>query len=355
MGTLDWRGVNLGILFRKKDFTITEPGISKVEKIKIGGIDQYILIQSEDISNPVLLMIHGGPGLPIPGVSNRSKDYAVATSTKELIKHYTVVFWGQRGTGKSARNTPKDSFTIDQFVSDAKEVVQYLKSKFDHNKIYLSGYSWGTVLGLRLAYENPEDFHAYIGISQIVDWSENDALCLEWTLNKAREKNNQKAIQELTSCGQPPYIESTKQWGTLRKWMARYNSMVYSDHEVKHPGMRLGISIILSSPDYSIKDIMNTARGFQRCYTQRMIEDIAKLHFKKTIDKIEIPVIFIHGKKDVHLFGELVDQYYTALDAPAGKQLFWMEKSSHMFHPDDAREIEKILIQIVAENNDRDE
>ncbi|GIO41591.1 hypothetical protein J41TS4_13490 [Paenibacillus apis] len=43
----------------------------------------------------------------------------------------------------------------------------------------------------------------------------------------------------------------------------------------------------------------------------------------------------------------LEEKYYNSLVAPAGKQLLWMEKSSHMFHPDDAREIENILLNIL--------
>ena len=341
----------MAVLFPKKDFIISETGISKVEKVKIGGIDQYLLIQTEDISNPVLLILHGGPGLPLPGVSSRSRDYVVATTTKELIKHYTVVFWDQRGAGKTFNsNTSKDSFHVDQYILDSKEVVRFLKKEFNKNKIYIAGYSWGTILGLRLVHENPEDYHAYIGISQIVNWADNDALCLQWTLDKAKNKNNQKAIDELTNCGYPPYTKSVKQWGTLRKWMGRYNSMVYSDHNVKHPGMKLAIDLMLRSPDYSIKDIVNTIRGFQRSYTQRIIEDFAEIDFNKTIDKIDIPIVFIHGRKDVHVYGELTDKYYNMLVAPAGKQLFWMEKSSHMFHPDDAKEIENILINILNPN-----
>ncbi|MEC0094354.1 alpha/beta fold hydrolase [Paenibacillus macquariensis] len=124
----------------------------------------------------------------------------------------------------------------------------------------------------------------------------------------------------------------------------------YSDDNVKHPGMRLALDLMLRSPDYSIKDIFNTIRGFQRSYTQRIIEDFAEIDFSKTIERIDIPVVFIHGRKDVHVYGELTDKYYNSLVAPAGKELLWMEKSSHMFHPDDAKEIENILINILNSN-----
>ena len=56
-------------------------------------------------------------------------------------------------------------------------------------------------------------------------------------------------------------------------------------------------------------------------------------------------------EKDVHIFGDLVEDYFNELEAPAGKQIFWLDKSSHMFHPEDAKEIENILISIASQNH----
>lgn len=98
---LNKRGDFLMKLFKKADFTISEKGISSIEKMMIGGVEQHILIQTEKPGSPVILFIHGGPSMPVPGVSNRGTDYALIITTKELIKHFTVVFWDQRGTGKS--------------------------------------------------------------------------------------------------------------------------------------------------------------------------------------------------------------------------------------------------------------
>src|SRR5690606_29217739 len=84
-----------GVLFFRKryDFVIGENGINTVEKVRIGGIDQTILIQGEDVTRPVLLLLHGGPSMPIPGVSSRGMDYTIATNTRELVKNFIVVFW----------------------------------------------------------------------------------------------------------------------------------------------------------------------------------------------------------------------------------------------------------------------
>lgn len=335
-------------LSKKRDFEISETGISTVEKLNIGGIEQTILLQAEHIDKPVLLFIHGGPSMPLPGVSCRSRDYTVATSTKELIKHYVLVFWDQRGTGKSYHpSIPKESMNLSQFISDAEELVDYLRSRFNQHKIFIAAHSWGSVIGLSLAVKIPDKLHAYAGISQIVNWPENDRLCREWAINEAKKRGNKKAVAELTLLGEPPYTKSLKQWGQLRKWLMKYNSMVYTDKEIHHPRLIDAMKIMLYSPDYTLKDIYNSFyKGFMFSYTQQMIEDFSTVNFLNTVKNTDIPIYFIHGRKDVHVYGSLVQKYFDQLNATKTKELFWVEKSSHMFHPDDAKKIENILISM---------
>jgi pimeloyl-ACP methyl ester carboxylesterase len=331
------------------DYTIPEGGISTLETVTLGGVEHSMLIQAENPNNPVLLFLHGGPGMPMPGVSCRGRDFTGAMSTKELVKHFVLVYYDQRGTGKSfSTRIDPASMRVEQFISDAEEMVHYLTQRFHQDKLYLAGHSWGTILGLALAARIPEKLFAYVGISQIVNWTKNDILCREWIIEEATRWGDSKAILELESVGLPPYTESMKQWGVLRKWMFKYKSMVYTSDDVKHPGFFTVFTSMLKSPDYTLMDIFNTFyRGVFRTFTQQMIEDFAKIDFVKSAPRVEIPVHFIHGRKDVHVFGSQVEKYLDILDAPRGKQLFWVDKSSHIFHPDDGKIIENYLINLI--------
>jgi pimeloyl-ACP methyl ester carboxylesterase len=337
------------MLFFKKnhDFNIGKTGISSLEYVKIGGIEQAILIQSKNPQNPVLLFIHGGPSMPIPGVSSRNADYVMVTTTKKLIEYYTVVFWDQRGTGKSySKDTPKETFHLKQFIQDANELTDHLRTRFHKKKIHLAAHSWGTVIALSFVSFYPEKVAHYTALSQVVNWAENDSIAYKWVIEQAEKNNDRKAIKSLMKVGEPPYVTSFKEWSILRKWLMKYHSMFYDVGDKNSPTFLRVMKIIFKSKDYSFKNVYDSIiSGFRLSYQQRLIDDLNRFNFFQDASKIEVPITFIHGKKDTHVFKELVIAYYEALEAPFGKDLFWLEKSSHAFHLDDARMVESILIE----------
>ncbi|WP_347551161.1 alpha/beta hydrolase [Pseudalkalibacillus hwajinpoensis] len=336
----------MGIFSKKVDYTVSQTGISSSEEIMIGGIRQTILIQAEDQTKPVLLILHGGPSMPLPGVSSKGRDYTIVTNTRELVKHYVLVYWDQRGTGKSYRHDiPGESMTVSQFVSDANELTDYLRTRFKHPKIFLAAHSWGSTIGLELVTTFPDKFYSYVGLSQVVSWTENDRLSLEWTKAEAKRRGHTKALVELESVGEPPFVESFQQWGVLRKWQRKFNTLIYSDDVIKHPGLMNVTKAMFQSDEYSLKDIYNTYyKGFKLVYTDSFIKELAANNFMESVQKVAIPITFIHGMKDYHVHGQLVKTYYDQLNARE-KRLLWVDKSAHLFHPDDTKLIEKYLIE----------
>lgn len=144
------------------------PGsIASLEKVYIGGVKQWILIRGRSVNNPVLLFLHGGPGSaewPLVRDYNRS-----------LEDHFIHVYWEQRGAGKSySKNI--GNMHIDQFISDTRELLQYLQKRVNREKVFLIGHSWGSLLGILTAEKYPELFHAYIGVGQFVSAKEQEEI-----------------------------------------------------------------------------------------------------------------------------------------------------------------------------------
>lgn len=338
----------MGFILKKKDFTIPDSGIDSVEKVTLGNVKQSILIQADNPDNPVLLFVHGGPCMPVPGVVSRGQDYTVATATKELVKHFVLVFWDQRGCGKSYdKAIPAESMRVEQFISDCSELIDILRERFNQGKIYLAAHSWGTVIGLSIAARYPEKLHAYVGISQLLNWTDNDMLCYEWLKAKAEKADDKRTLKKLEELGLPPYVKSVKQWTDFRQPLMKYNSMVYESDTIKHPGMIGGLKLFLNSREYSFIDIFHSFySSYKMTYTEELIREFAKINLN-SINRIDVPIFLLHGKRDVHVDGKPVEKFFNNLDAPLGKKMIWYENSSHMFHPGDAKEIEKFIIESV--------
>lgn len=103
-------------------------GIAELRTLKIGSVQQTILIRGENIENPIILYLHGGPG------STEMIPFRLAH--KNLEKYFTIVSWEQRGTGKSyTSKLDSANMTVDQFISDTHELTKYLQQEFCKEKI----------------------------------------------------------------------------------------------------------------------------------------------------------------------------------------------------------------------------
>ena len=136
------------------------------KKIPVNGVMQRIHVVSNDTSLPVLLFLHGGPG-----VVNR---HSVLADDKDLLDSFTIATWDQRGTGGSYSGVKADTLTIGQLTEDAEAVVEWLCKEFNKEKIFIIGGSWGSELGTYLANRHPGKIAAYVGFGQVVDGAKNE-------------------------------------------------------------------------------------------------------------------------------------------------------------------------------------
>lgn len=289
--------------------------IASLETVEIGGMSQWVLIRGSNTANPVLLWLHGGPGaaqMPVAHYFNGA-----------LENDFVVVHWDQRGAGKS--NPPdfdERTMTFEQFISDAHEMTQYLKARFHQDKIYLVGHSWGSQLGLKLAQAYPQDYFAYIGVSQVIDAQLACQIGYTWLSEQVSQASNHKDLQRLQKLGPPPYSDHKK--------FVRYVQMI----DAYGGGVDVGIGelagVTLRSPEYRISDILAYLRGANRG-SGPMWDDPEYQSFNalKDIPQLLIPVYFFTGKRDYNTPLEVTELYFGQLDAPAGKTLVIFEDSAH--------------------------
>lgn len=293
----------------------TPNSIASLEKVKLGGIDQWILIRGTDRSNPVLLFLHGGPGSP-----EMPMEHYFGT---ELEKHFVVVHWDQRGAGKSlSAKIPRESMNIKQFISDARELTQLLKKRFSGEKIYLMGHSWGSLLGVKVVQKYPQDYYAYIGIGQVVDMQRNEAISYQFVLEEAKKRKDAIALRQLKQIGPPPY-KNIIDLGIQREYLRKFGGAVYQKETYnKFKNM------IYRAPEYAGMDTLKYLYG--NVYGPALMwNELMTVNFLETAPRLEVPVYFLEGRHDYNTPWELVQEYYDKLDAPKGKTLIWFENSAH--------------------------
>lgn len=178
------------LINRNKAKINTPNGIQENVYVEIGGIKQYMQIRGEDMNNPVILWLHGGPGFPL--------TYLTPYYQTALESDYTIVCWEQRGCGRTYyENKSEEALNIDVLLSDTDEIVDYLRERFGKDKIIIVGQSWGTVLGTCYIESHNEKVSAYIGVGQVVDFSQGKVYAAQCAYDKAQDSVNTADAQLL--------------------------------------------------------------------------------------------------------------------------------------------------------------
>lgn len=312
--------------------------VDLLEEVNIGGMSQWIMAQGENPDLPVLLWLHGGPGssqMPIARYFNNN-----------LEEEFIVIHWDQRGAGKSnPADFDESTMTIEQFLQDTHEMTQYLKERFKKDKIYLLGHSWGTQIGMVAASRYPEDYNAYIGVSQVADHHYSHIIAYKELEERIKEKGKSKDLEKLATLNGPPYADHDE-YVTFIKMMNKYNM-----------NMDIKVSkfarIAITSSVYSIKDFGQWLKGSNRG-SGPMWEESQGWDILEWAPKIDVPCYFITGDNDYNTPIEPMKRVIKELEAES-KELVVIKDAAHMpffTNPDQfLKELKTIKLNIESSTN----
>ncbi len=323
----------------------TTNGVSSLEEITLGDLGQWIFIRSEDQNNPVLLVLHGGPGATAGCMPSSRKFDA------ELIKHFTVVHWDQRGAGKSYNSDiPIDAITFDRLVEDCNELIDYLRNKLNTQKVFVVGHSAGSITGIKTAHKYPDKIYAYVGVSQYINDHEREKIWRNFIAEEAEKSGDvkiQNVIKAIGSISHDTYTEENhnKQSG----YIFRYGGVIHK-HRVKQLGS-LMLSI-LTSPEYSLSEAFRSITNKDYHFSKSaMWDEIKDVNLTNDVQSLQIPIYFFAGKYDMAAPTVLVENFYDQLDAKKGKQLFIFENSAHFLMVEEKEKYQDLLVNVVLKEN----
>lgn len=266
--------------------------ISEMRNVRLGEYNQKILLEGKSKNLPLLVILHGGPAMPVPFGNGYRGVY------KELTDNFVVINWDQYGCGNNEGDYT--SLSIDNYVNMSKDLVKYLKKEFPNNELFLFGMSWGTILGARVTYDLPNVIDKYISYGTFTNMNTayqyvGKQLLKEKLSNEEKEKVNNLLKQEYS-------LENITE---LQKISIKYNLNVQGIDKMDG-FIYQSIWNLIFSPDYSIKNILSLINN--DVYTSKVYEEINHIDVTDIINEINLPIYMIQGKYDNQTPHEIVNK-----------------------------------------------
>jgi pimeloyl-ACP methyl ester carboxylesterase len=313
--------------------------------VSINGLDQWITVRGRDRRNPVLLWLHGGPGVAMSGQAPLFFDWE---------RDFTIVQWDQPGGGATlAKNGIEATgpLTIARFTADAIAVAEWTRNHLGCRKVVVMGVSWGTILGLELASRRPDLVAAYVGTGQFVDGPRGARMGYDLALAGAEARGDAPALAELRKAGPPPY--------------SRFEDFIVRQKYVNPPGeppsaeekaaTAEAAKLLAAKPP---ADARWVARGLpDRDWVQAFL-DTQKAAFRETNAfaaeslglRFKVPMFFFQGENDWNTPTALVREYVGRIKAPH-KELVILPGADHVavvFHDRLLRLLDERVRPLVA-------
>lgn len=291
----------------------TRAGVETLHTPEIGGIKQVIEVKTNDIGKPILLFLSGGPG---SSMMNQAERY-----TSALRQEFTIVQWDQRDAGKTLKLNPSPTPpSVGQMENDTREVIQFLRTTYGKNKIYLLGSSWGNVLGFHIVKKHPELLHAYFAVNPVVNQlaSEQELLAAL----KREFRDHPMASAELATV-RIPFVRDEDLF-YLRKWLFHKEGKSFA------------------TSDAFKNNFLQWSKVWSPVWNEVMTIDLPT-----TLSNVEVPVYFLVGANDIQTSARITNDYFSKLQAPK-KELILFAHSGHQIHQDEPDRFQQTIIRAVS-------
>ncbi|MGK5730251.1 alpha/beta fold hydrolase [Streptomyces sp. URMC 124] len=297
-------------------------GIDEQGFVRIGGIDQWISIRGEDLNNPVMLELHGGPG---------ASHSIYGPRTRSWEKHFTIVRWDMRGTGKTLGRTGADGqgeITFTRMYEDALEVTWHVRTRLGADRVVLVASSFGSVFGLRLARRHPELYAAYVGTDQNLHGGGRDDFAHRALLARLRAAGKRKEADTVEGMGPDARARTAEQHAAYAKITAGSEPLTLATMK------SVVMKSLWSSPLHSLRELGDLAKGMK--LSAGIVPETAAFDDWADGTRFDLPFFVFQGDRDPFTPPERAQRFVDAVQAPV-KDFALIEDAGHFAsfrHPD---------------------
>lgn len=306
--------------------------IAEVAFLRLGNVDQWVMIRGINKDNPVLVMLHGGPGMS-------ETVFWRYYNSEALEKIFTVVYWDQRGSGKSFDpELDKNTMTVEQFLSDLNDLIDNVCVRLHKKQVTIFGHSWGSVLGPLYAARFPDKVAAYVGSGQIGNWAASEQATYKYTLDEAERRGWKRMFHRLKEIvGEPPH--------DCKALISQRNCLAELDGDISWRGIWKMLWIFLRAPEHSLKDLFRVYEVLEFSI-DTMWAHVTSINLLESVPELKMPTFFLLGSQDHCVLPEISTDYVDRLVAPS-KEVVWFENSKHQPFMDEPGKFCKTMARLV--------
>lgn len=147
--------------------------------------ERYLAVENAELyyrdigQGPPLIVLHGGP---------RFDHNYLLPDMDRLSDSFRLIYYDQRGRGKSARNVQPEEITIESEIKDLESLREY----FQLESFVVLGHSWGGLLAMEYALRHPHHV-SHLILMNTAPASRDDCLLFE----RERDANAGDAVETL--------------------------------------------------------------------------------------------------------------------------------------------------------------
>ncbi|PRX57692.1 alpha/beta fold hydrolase [Flagellimonas meridianipacifica] len=276
--------------------------------IESNGAQLYVEVKGEDRTKPIMLFLHGGPGDVVFGL------FPFQTYVgKELEKNFVMAYFHQRGMVKS-KPVNISTQTLENHIDDVDNVINFLVDKMDRNKVILMGHSWGGLLGTLYLLRDESKIERFIAVASPFNFSENSRESYSYTMEWAKEQQNEQAIKELEAYAKPP-VDTFDKVLVKSKWASQ-----------AFGGIAKNISIPKILSDSGIKELKQEWQLMAMEVAKVMFDSLNEVKIDEEINQIKTPIFFIAGRNDATVPPKTVEKTF---DLYKGEKKYMVFENSH--------------------------
>ena len=319
------------------------PAVDSLERFDFEGSTQWALVRGRRWLSPVLLLVQAGPGFPMIHEA-RALEQAL-----HLEDRFRVVYWDQRGTGKSfspAEGTGR--LRVDDLIGDVHAMVGALRTRLEVEQVHVVGFSFGGSIAAVAAALQPAFLRSLTLVGPDVDLVEAEQFAYAFALAEAERRGHRRALRALRDIGPPPHVDA-KRFLARIKWVTNFGGI---DRRATFGKLvRAHVWRLFASPHYSLAEVARAIRGMS--VTQgRLLADLQRFNLLARASHLRVPVAVFQGRRDVAAPPKLTLRYYEGLAAPQGKELVWFEDSAHMPHVEEPDRFRLALIDFTSRGHE---